>query len=179
MIGRAGELRHRRHACMRDQALEALRLRADPVGHVAAEAAAHRHDAVRINVGARSDRVGHRHQILVALVAPHVAPDALHERLAKAGRAARIRLRDCIALRHRQQRIPAPMPPIGGHADRAAVDPQQCRQAALRIFRLDHEVLHVDAVGRLRQCGFRLRPSRDSRSRIAARASAAGSRVSA
>ena len=101
-----------------------------------------------IDVGSLFDGVGHGHQVLVALVAPHVAPDALDELLAEAGRAARIRLHDRVALRHGEQRIPAPVPGVGRHADRSAVDPEQHRMPALGR-RPDDEVLHVGAVGGL------------------------------
>jgi hypothetical protein len=57
----------------------------DPVGHVAAEAAAHGHHARGIDVVPLRQRIGDGHQVAIALVAPDVAPDALDEVVAEAG----------------------------------------------------------------------------------------------
>ena len=147
VVGGAGELGHRADAGMRDQAAEALGLGADPVGHVATEAAAHCHDARAVHVGALRQRIGDRHQVLEALVAPDIAPDALHELLAEAGGAARVRLHHGVALRHCEQRVPAPVPAVTAHADGATVDPQQGRCMG-RAARPRDPALDQRAVGR-------------------------------
>ena len=81
--------------------------------------------------GRADERIGDRHQVPVALVSPHVAPDALDELLPEAGGAARIGQRHGIALRHHQQRVPAPVPAVLVHADRPAMDPEQRAAGAL------------------------------------------------
>src|SRR5204862_6770 len=50
VVGGAGELCHGEDAGVRDETAEARRLRADPVRHVAAERAAHRHGALGVDV---------------------------------------------------------------------------------------------------------------------------------
>ncbi len=177
MVGGAGELRHRRHARMRDQAVEALRLRADPVGHVAAEAAAHRHDARRDRRRGAARPHRSRPSGLRSTACPRRCPrcpgrSPVRIRSSRADWAARRRSR-----RPRQQRIPAPVPGVGRHADRAAMDPQQHRQLALRLRRLGHEVLDRRAVGRRHRAVFDLDPVRERRSRTGAPAPAAASRA--
>ena len=113
---------------------------------------------VRIDVSAGLEGVGHTHQIFVALVTPHVAPDTLDEVLAESRRAARIRQRHRIALRHHQQRIPAPVPAVSVHADGAAVDPQQRREARCRSLWLDKEELDWHPIGRRYGTAFDLSP---------------------
>ena len=83
----------------------------DPVGHVAAERAAHRGGAAGVDVRALQRGVGDRHQVGVGRVAP-VAPAALDEVEAVAGGQGRVGQQHRVAVRHRDPRVPAPRPGV-------------------------------------------------------------------
>src|SRR5262249_4750034 len=142
------EVSHREDTRVRDQTAETIGLRADPVRHVPAERSTHSHDLRWRNVGPFFESVSHAHEILVALVAPYVAPNALDELLAETCRASWIRESHRVTLRDGQQRIPAPVPLVGTHVYRPAVDPQKRRKASDCTFWFHEEELDRNSIGR-------------------------------
>src|SRR5213078_4247656 len=115
-----------------DEAFEAVGFDREPVLHVAAERRPRRADAVLIDIGQRLQVIGALHEVVVALAAP-VAADLVHEFLAEAGRAARVRQRDDVALRRPQLWVPAEAPAVLPGALRAAVDEERDRPFFLGV----------------------------------------------
>ena len=104
---------------------EAVGVPGDPVGHVAAERAAHggRPGGVDVRPG---DHVVHdRHQVGVRLLAPS-PPAAAHEVDAVARRQARVGQHHRVSPVDQEVRVPAPVPGVPG-AQGTAVDPEHHR----------------------------------------------------
>ncbi len=110
---------------MGDDRGEPVGLAGDPVGHVAAERAAHRGGAGGIDVVAGDGGVRDRHQVGERLGAP-TAPAAGDERLPITGGQRRVGQQHRVALGDQQPGAPAPTPRVP-RTQRAAVNPQQQR----------------------------------------------------
>ena len=145
-VGRAAELIHRPQARVRHDRTEAVGVPGDPVGHVAAERAAHRRGLRLVDIGTTGDGIRDRHQVGVGLAAPAV-PAAGDELQAVAGRQGRVRQQHGVAASRREQRRPSPAPRVPA-GERAAVDPQQqrCGRGIRCAFRQQQPSAHAGAV---------------------------------
>ena len=149
---------HRPH---RHRGAEAIRVADDPRGEHAAAGSAADEEVLRIDPALRDRRVDAGHQVVVVLVGIAVL-DAVHELLAVAGRAARIRPQHRVAVGG--EVLPRPVPADVVHAPRTAVNPQHHRVLLRRIEvrRLHQPALHLQAVLRREAQLFRV-GERDAR----------------
>ena len=77
-VGRAVEAAQLPQAGVGHDRAEAVGVAGDPVGHVAAERAAHRHGPLRVDVVARDRRVDRRHQVRERLLTPAPQPRSMN-----------------------------------------------------------------------------------------------------
>jgi hypothetical protein len=133
---------------VRGERLEARRrVGGEPVGHVAAVAAAGGAEARGVDPRVAGERgVEAAHQVGVRL-APPVARHLVHEALAVARGAARVDDHDGHARRRQHLVVPARVPLVEERALRPAVDHEDggVLPARLPLRRLDHEPLHARA----------------------------------
>ena len=154
---------------MGDDRLEPVGVPGHPVGHVAAERAAHRGGAGLVDVVAGLGGVGRRHQVGVRRLAPR-APAPRDEVEPVAGGQCRVGQQHGVPPSHRQPRVPAPRPGVP-RAQRAAVDPEQERRGVLGGRTLGQRQPRAHARRRPRPWS---RPPRAGRAAPAARSARAG-----
>ena len=135
-------------ARVREQALEAVSVAQNPVGHVAAVAAAAGADAGLVHERQRLNVVHRLHDVGVDLAAP-VGADLVHELLPPAGTAARVGRHHHVAGRGEQLHVPAEVEAVVPGALRAAVDEHDHGVFLRRVEagRLDEPTLHLRALG--------------------------------
>src|SRR5580698_9433619 len=110
------------HAVVGDDALEAVGVAENPVGHVAAVAGSEGALAIFVDEGVGFFGVVEaEHEVGVGFAAP-VSVDSVHEGLAVAGAAARVDHDDDVAVGGEELGVPAVAPGIAPRALRATVD---------------------------------------------------------